>query len=600
MKKFTSLFLPILAAIATFTACSESSSVNKESLTAENKVLFAKLGVAANYSGVWLDSVALVLQEIPPEQPHLAELSTAYRDLGWRYCDLKDFGPSMLQFQSALTFAELADDPLQITEALLAIGWVFHRFQSPENASTYFTKALEISRKTQNDNFTARAYHELAKNRIYTEQYAEALELAQYGLQLKNITEQNWKVQLQNDIGLTYLRQKQYVKAKIAFTTALEFAADNLYAKGYVYGNIGSIYKATGQFDKAVTYLQKDQSISLQLADFPSAASATLALAEIMLESGQIPEARQYLQQADSLFLLDPEKNFDISHYDTWLTLVNKLTTEKEQIQQLQQLTTHLNKMLRDETTTNNRQITAISKIIESSNQKKAQEVFELRKSKNQAAYLNLILLFLISLLITTFFLVFRNKMLAQKHRFSILKVDAQEKELKIIQQQHELQAAELRYQQEVAQNQINQIEQIQRSYTQTQLSKNLAEEIIFHLSDAVQNTLKTEAKLDQSTRNKLENSLRLLTQTQESKPEIEVPSYDEQIDFVYQLNQRFPDLSSDEIKLCTYLRMNMSTKEIARIKMITIAGVNKSRNRLRKKFGLQPDTDLHKFLLAI
>lgn len=600
MKKFKPLFLPILAAMATFIACSESSSLKNESLTEENKQLFAKLGVAANYSAAWLDSVAVLLQEIAPEQANLAQLSTAYRDLGWRYCDLKDFGPSMLQFQSALAFAELADDPLQITEALLAIGWVFHRFQSPENASSYFTKALEISRKTQNDNFTARAYHELAKNRIYTEQYAEALELAQYGLQLKNITEQNWKVQLQNDIGLTYLRQKQYVKAKIAFTTALEFAKDNLYAKGYVYGNIGSIYKATGQFDKAITYLQKDQSISLQLADFPSAASATLALAEIMLESGQIPQARQYLQQADSLFLLDPEKNFDISHYDSWLTLVNQLTTEKEQIQQLQQLTHHLNKMLVDETVTNNRQITAISKIIEASNQKKAQEVFELKKSKNQAAYLNLILLFLISLLITTFFLVFRNKMLAQKHRFSKLKVDAQEKELKIIQQQHELQAAELRYQQEVAQNQINQIEQIQRSYTQTQLSKNLAEEIIFHLSDAVQNTLKTESKLGQSTRNKLENSLRLLTQTQESQPEIEVPSYDEQIDFVYQLNQRFPDLSSDEIKLCTYLRMNMSTKEIARIKMITIAGVNKSRNRLRKKFSLQPDTDLHKFLLGI
>jgi tetratricopeptide (TPR) repeat protein/DNA-binding NarL/FixJ family response regulator len=594
------IIVAFLAIFTGFQACKQPNPHETTPVSEASQALFSKLAVAANYSTPWLDSVAQKLQEIRPKNAPLVELSTAHRNLGWRYCDLKDFGPAMLQFQRALELAALCNDPLQLTEAYLAIGWVFHRFQSPQNALNYFTKALEASRKTKNDNLTARAYHELSKNRIYAGQYNEAFELAQYGLQLKNITEQCWKVQLQNDIGLTYLRQKQYKEAKIAFTAALELAGDDLYAKGYVYGNIGSMYIAKGDLSKAIGYLQKDRNISMQFADYPSAASANIDLASIMLQLGKLSEAKIYLEQADSLFLLDPEKNFDISNYKIWLELVSKLSSEKDQIHQFKTLTHQLNQVLVNETATNNRQIASITKIIETNNQKKAEELLALKKAKNQAAYLNLILLFLIALMVTSFFLVFRNKMLAQKHRFSNLKLEAQEKELKIIQQQHELQASELKYQQEVAQNQIYQLEQMQRSYTQTQLSKSLAEEVIFHLSDAVQNVLKTERSLDQTTKQKLENSLRVLSQTKESTTEVDLPSYDEQVDFVFKLNQRFPDLSSDEIKLCTYLRMNMSTKEIARIKMITVAGVNKSRNRLRKKFELTPEIDLHKFLLDI
>ena len=71
-------------------------------------------------------------------------------------------------------------------------------------------------------------------------------------------------------------------------------------------------------------------------------------------------------------------------------------------------------------------------------------------------------------------------------------------------------------------------------------------------------------------------------------------------LDFSHLLQEKYPELSTEEVKLCTLLRLNMTTKEIARAKMITIAGVNKSRNRLRKKFQLKPDQDLNAFLLTI
>lgn len=62
-------------------------------------------------------------------------------------------------------------------------------------------------------------------------------------------------------------------------------------------------------------------------------------------------------------------------------------------------------------------------------------------------------------------------------------------------------------------------------------------------------------------------------------------------------LKQRFPDLTSGETKLCALLKLNLSSKEIASINSVTIAAVDKSRNRLRKKLNLLPEESIIDFL---
>ena len=51
--------------------------------------------------------------------------------------------------------------------------------------------------------------------------------------------------------------------------------------------------------------------------------------------------------------------------------------------------------------------------------------------------------------------------------------------------------------------------------------------------------------------------------------------------------------------KLCAYLRMNLSSKEIAQLENISVRGVEISRYRLRKKFKISTETNLFDFLLA-
>ncbi len=69
---------------------------------------------------------------------------------------------------------------------------------------------------------------------------------------------------------------------------------------------------------------------------------------------------------------------------------------------------------------------------------------------------------------------------------------------------------------------------------------------------------------------------------------------------FFKELKKEFPDLTPGELRLAAYLRMNLSTKEIAPLLNISIRGVENKRYRLRKKLGLDTDANLTDYLLHV
>lgn len=69
--------------------------------------------------------------------------------------------------------------------------------------------------------------------------------------------------------------------------------------------------------------------------------------------------------------------------------------------------------------------------------------------------------------------------------------------------------------------------------------------------------------------------------------------------DFLMQLKNKYPSLTASELKLCAYLRMNLSSKEIAQLLNISVRGVEIGRYRLRKKLELPKETNLFEFLLG-
>jgi len=109
---------------------------------------------------------------------------------------------------------------------------------------------------------------------------------------------------------------------------------------------------------------------------------------------------------------------------------------------------------------------------------------------------------------------------------------------------------------------------------------------------------------LDFGTKNKkLETELNHISQHLSTKIQGEAwehfKSYFQEVypNFFKNITNAFPSLTAAELKLAAFIRLNLSTKEIATLIFISPESVKKARTRLRKKLELEPDESLIPFL---
>jgi DNA-binding CsgD family transcriptional regulator len=70
--------------------------------------------------------------------------------------------------------------------------------------------------------------------------------------------------------------------------------------------------------------------------------------------------------------------------------------------------------------------------------------------------------------------------------------------------------------------------------------------------------------------------------------------------DFFKILQNKYSGLTPGDLKLCAFLRMNLSSKEIAPLIGITFRSIELHRYRLRKKFHLSKKDNLVKILMNL
>lgn len=81
--------------------------------------------------------------------------------------------------------------------------------------------------------------------------------------------------------------------------------------------------------------------------------------------------------------------------------------------------------------------------------------------------------------------------------------------------------------------------------------------------------------------------------------------TYSEQFSAAYPgyleyLTRSYPELTTADLKLCTFLRMNLNTKETADIMGLSVRSVESRRYRLRKKLSLSKEEDLVSYLISL
>jgi CheY-like chemotaxis protein/DNA-binding CsgD family transcriptional regulator len=69
---------------------------------------------------------------------------------------------------------------------------------------------------------------------------------------------------------------------------------------------------------------------------------------------------------------------------------------------------------------------------------------------------------------------------------------------------------------------------------------------------------------------------------------------------FFRKVKRLYPNLTTSELRLCAFIRLNMTNKEIAKIICITPDSVNTARKRLKRKIGLDSESSLTDLLMKL
>jgi len=126
--------------------------------------------------------------------------------------------------------------------------------------------------------------------------------------------------------------------------------------------------------------------------------------------------------------------------------------------------------------------------------------------------------------------------------------------------------------------------------------------EILSNIHEELQKTLEKKQP-DAALRNGLQRIVRMLQYDARLDEDWTQFAYHfDQVygDFLKRLREQHPQLSQNDYRLAAYLRMNLSSKEIAHLMNISVRGVEGSRYRLRKKLDLPNEENLVEFLMNV
>lgn len=146
-----------------------------------------------------------------------------------------------------------------------------------------------------------------------------------------------------------------------------------------------------------------------------------------------------------------------------------------------------------------------------------------------------------------------------------------------------------------------------EKTYLQEELKYRFSELEFFALHIVQKNNLLTELKNDfkalkgkESTSSDINSIVLKINNTIKKNKDLEL--FSKRVDevnasFYKILESKFPDLTNNEKKLCTLIKLNLTCKEIAVLNDVSEGAITMARYRLRKKLEIEHDENLNEYL---
>ncbi|MCF8366412.1 MAG: tetratricopeptide repeat protein [Bacteroidales bacterium] len=395
-----------------------------------------------------------------------------------------------------------------------------------------------------------------------------------------------------NNFGLIRIDQEKYEEAIAFYTEALELGrlvADSMGISGN-YNNLGLIYERLGNKNKALSYYLRSLDITRRLGFSIGIANTCANAGRLYIELNMPDSAVYFVSQGIDEALRSGNDTYLMKNYETLSGIYEKTGAFGKALEMYKKFMNVKDSVFDVE---KNRQIEEMTARFETEKKEKENQLLRKNIKIQQRTSLLLIIslvAFISITLLLYYFYRLKNKALKQQSQ-----LNEQDHEL------HRLETARIE-DQLFAEKQITQLQTEKLEQQNRELSTRILHAI--NKNEAMNNILSEIEQLHQSGNNEIEGCYgkvqRIVNENISFDKEWDqFKRHFEEVNpgFFYNLRKKYPTLSHSELKLCAYYRINLDTKEIARLLNVTNAAIQKGRHRLRKKMNIPSNVDMAAFL---
>jgi len=526
------------------------------------------------------------LNEIPENQ--VSNKGDAYNNLGVLLQRIGKLDSSLYFYQRALFFKEQLADSSATVNSISNIAAVYRKKGNYSKALEHYFSALKVYEKLMLPKETSNVLNGIGLVYMGMSQHKQSLSYLKKShkvrLKLKNLRLIASSI---NNIATVNRLLKNYDDAEQNYIEFLDISQKLSDKRGIAgaYSNLGNISKIKGNSEQSVKYYLKAKLLFTEMQDVANLAVVSnylgglyLSLNKPNLVINHYNQALEYAKKSSSKenqkIALDGlstayelKKNFKLS-----LTYKKESTALKDSL---------FNKDLTEKTAFYQEKYESekkARKIQELENEQivKDEEVRRSKLMRNWAVALSVLFLFVLAML----FNHFKLKQKIHKQKEDILEKEKEEYKLMTELKEQEIKTKNQELS-SIATNSVNKNRLfIKLSENITSLKKNPGNLNI--IVSELENLIKNGLNLDEEWNTFLKHFNNVHS------------------DFFTKLKNKFPQLTPNDLKNCAYIRMNLSSKEIAILMNITPKSAKMTRYRLKKKFNLTEKDDINNFILSI
>jgi tetratricopeptide (TPR) repeat protein len=504
--------------------------------------------------------------QIAQQASYAAGKVNAMLKLGNCYFRTSDYKRAMEFAQKSKEMAEDLDLEKELADALSLIGKIFTDLDDYDRSSQYFFKGLKLYEKLDDKEGISHALGDIGMVFYDQQDYKKALEYFNNALSIAEKINNPSAIKRQyNNIAVVYGDLQKYDTAILFLRKALAInikLGDKL-RQGTNIMNIGYDQMNLGNFSGALSSFQQSLAIFQELNNHINMAICYINFGFCYRSINRTEESIEYFKLA----LAEGQKHGFFRTIESGSKMLNQIYAEKKDT-----LNAYKYVMLEK---------LAVDSLFASQKHKllsklELQYLYEKKEFARQLAQQtkNTVMLIVIFSLLSGLIilgLVFSRHRL--KSRLVVFEKEKIESELDMKNRELTVNLISLIKKNEMLSDISSKLVQLDRHAKGVE-----AKEVITMISQELRNR----------TDDKMLNEFTLRFQ------EVHAGFYEK-------LLQAHPDLSQSDLKLCAFLRLNMSTKDISELNGQQLASIDQARYRLRKKLGLSnSDTNLVTFLSQV